>query len=234
MGAKNVFVGTFYSHNVGFTRTTHTQNTPPPAPEPHPATQHWVLALKVSPMSTHIGWMKFVRFGAMASCKTATLLPVTLLNVRFATFIETSLGLEPFWFRRPRTTVQSEALLDLDKKGIRLNQIILISLIRCPFFTFKCHYLVKQLAELMTKRSAISVPPQTWLPFSCRLAIHGHMPADTRALFPPKRVFRLARPHTTATVTEGKRMNSRFYQSNISLICFRLNFHKIWLLKEQK
>lgn len=169
----------------------------------------------------------------MASCKTATLLPVTLLIVKFATFIETSLGLEPFWFRRPRITVQSEALRDLDKKGIPLNQIILISLIRCPFFIFKCHYLVKQLAELMTKRSAISVPPQTWLPLNCRLAIHGHTPADTRALFPPKRVFRLARPHTTATVTERKRMNSGFYQSNISLICFRLNFH-IAALKSKK
>ncbi len=55
-------------------------------------------------------------FGATASCKTATLSPVPLLIVRLSTFIETSLGLEPIWFRRPRITVQSEALVDLNKK----------------------------------------------------------------------------------------------------------------------
>lgn len=38
-------------------------------------------------------------------------------------------------------------------------------------------HLEKQLALLRTALTDTSVPPQTWLPFFWRLAIHGHLPA---------------------------------------------------------
>lgn len=44
---------------------------------------------------------------------TATLDPVRLLRVMFVTFSVTSKGLDPFWFKRPKTTVHSEATGEL-------------------------------------------------------------------------------------------------------------------------
>lgn len=179
--------------------------------------------------------MKFVSFGATANCKTATFSPVPLLSVIFTTFVETSVESEPFWFRRPRITVQWEALVDLKEKGTLLNQIILISHQMFLFLVFKWYYLVKQLAELMTNRSAISVPPQTWLPLNCRLAIHGQTPGDTRELFPPTRVFSLALPHTTATVTQKEKVNewqSLSVEHSHDLFSFILSYTGKIILKQ--
>ena len=53
------------------------------------------------------------RVGWAARCSTATLDPVRLLRVIFVTFSVTSKGLDPFWFKRPKTTVHSDAAGEL-------------------------------------------------------------------------------------------------------------------------
>lgn len=72
-------------------------------------------------------------------------------------------------------------------------------------------HLEKQLALLKTESTDTRVPPHTWLPFFCKLAIHGHIPAvDTE--FPPKiREFIGALPQTAG----GK--SKRFFKSNVML-----------------
>lgn len=64
-----------------------------------------------------MGWMWSDRLGRVARCSTATLVPVTLLTVMFSTFSITSLGLEAFCFRRPRTTFHSDATGELRHSG---------------------------------------------------------------------------------------------------------------------
>lgn len=59
-------------------------------------------------------------------------------------------------------------------------------------------HLEKQLALLSTESSATRVPPHTWLPFLCRLAIHGQIPAVATELPPRIREFSGAWPQTTA------------------------------------
>lgn len=59
--------------------------------------------------------------GRLCSSSTATLVVVTLLSVMLVTLSLTSKGLEPFWLRRPRTTVQSDATGGLE--GKRTSQI---------------------------------------------------------------------------------------------------------------
>lgn len=78
------------------------------------------------------------------------LFPVTLLIVIFTTLSDTSNWFDPFCFRRPNTTVHSDAIGGPEK----------------------------QLALVSTKFSDTSVPPHTCWPFCCKLAIHGQSPAD--------------------------------------------------------
>lgn len=139
----------------------------------------------------------------VANCRSATLLPVKLLMVMKVTLREISKGLLPFCVRRPKITVQSEAWGWLEKHS----------------------------ASLMTKFSATSVPPQICVPFLCRLAIHGHVPADTTELPPPTTEVNEALPHTTAGRdkqkigdTELKNLLSHFCDS--IMIWYRYNHHK--------
>lgn len=60
-----------------------------------------------------MGWMESDRGAGVARCSAAALGPVWLLRVMSVTFSFTSKGLEPFCFRRPRTTVQSDAVAEL-------------------------------------------------------------------------------------------------------------------------
>ncbi|KAK0144238.1 Pro-Pol polyprotein [Merluccius polli] len=56
-------------------------------------------------------------------------------------------------------------------------------------------YTVKQAAALRTALAATRLPPQTWEPLFCKLAIHGHTPADCTSS-PLPWEFRGALPHT--------------------------------------
>lgn len=99
------------------------------------------------------------------------------------------------------------------RKRSLLNQIILSWHQISIFPIYHWPYLGKQLAEVMTNCSAISAPPQTWLPLNWTLATQGHMPEDASRLFPPAPEFSLALPHTTATEIGRKgSVRGRSYQ----------------------
>lgn len=63
----------------------------------------------------------------------------------------------------------------------------------------------KQLALLNTPLTDTNVPPHTWLPFFCRLTIHGHVPAVTEFPF-KKRKSSGALPQKTSWEAGGQRV----------------------------
>lgn len=64
----------------------------------------------------------------------------------------------------------------------------------------------KQLALLNTALADTRVPPHTWLPFLCRLAIHGHVPDATEFPF-NRREFSGALPQKTSWGAGEKGVN---------------------------
>lgn len=73
----------------------------------------------------------------------------------------------------------------------------------------------KQSAPLNTASTDTRVPPHTWLPFTCRLAIHGHVPAVAE---PPldKRKFSGALPQKTSWGAGGQRVTVSMRAEGIS------------------
>lgn len=94
--------------------------------------------------------------------------PLTLLTVMFVTFTVTSKGLDPFWVKRPRTTVQSEATggLRSEISGVRDHGANGVHSFALEFsgkgrLQSVVSHLEKQSALLRTASVATRVPPHT-------------------------------------------------------------------------